>query len=228
MKQANNGPGDSARGHMRERLIGALWMVVGWARWLLRRTLMALLALVIVFEEWGWRPLAALLASFARWRPWAWVEERIAALPPYPALVAFSLPSLLILPLKLVAVWLIANGRAVAAAALFIAAKVVGTALVARLFQLTRPALMQLAWFAWAYNLIIPWKDSLAEQIRRSWAWRYGRMVKDRMRRAVRLGIARWRPAIEPWVRNVRDQLRGLRDRLAAWLGSRRPGSGDS
>lgn len=36
-----------------------------------------------------------------------------------------------------------------------LAAKLVGTALAARLFQLTHPALMQLHWFA---RLYAPWK----------------------------------------------------------------------
>ena len=39
------------------------------------------LALVIVFEEWGWRPLAD-LRRLARGRPWAAVEALIIRLPP--------------------------------------------------------------------------------------------------------------------------------------------------
>ena len=51
-------------------------------RFALIRTLEALLALIIVFEEWGWRPLAAALASLARLAPVAKLEAGIAALPP--------------------------------------------------------------------------------------------------------------------------------------------------
>src|SRR5262245_47450232 len=70
----------------------------------------ALLALVLVFEEWGWQPLAAALARLARFRLWARMETAIAELPPYVALGVLALPSVLILPLKLVALYLIAHG----------------------------------------------------------------------------------------------------------------------
>jgi len=48
----------------------AVWL---WRlfRPLLAGALQILLALIIVFEEWGWRPLADLLGRLARWRPWA-------------------------------------------------------------------------------------------------------------------------------------------------------------
>ena len=119
------------------------------ARPVLRTALEILLALIIVFEEWGWRPLADLLGRLARWRPWAAVESLIIRLPPYAALVVFALPTLLLLPLKLLALLLIAKGQVILAGLLFVAAKVVATALIARLFMLTQPALMQIGWFAW-------------------------------------------------------------------------------
>ena len=50
-------------------------------------------------------------------------------LPPYAALVVFVLPSTLLLPLKLLAVVLIAKGQIVLAGILFAFAKVVATAL---------------------------------------------------------------------------------------------------
>ena len=79
---------------------------------------------------------------------------------------------------------------------LFVAAKVVATALVARLFVLTQPALMQIGWFAWGYDTVMPWKDALTERVRASWAWRVGRVVKERARRAVAAELRRWRPAL--------------------------------
>ncbi len=68
-----------------------------------RRALGVLLALVIVFEEWGWKPLAAALGLLARFRPIAWVEQRIAELPPWASLCVFAEPTALFLPLKLAA-----------------------------------------------------------------------------------------------------------------------------
>jgi hypothetical protein len=175
---------------------------VGRVAWRLARgslfgALNVIAALVVLFEEWGWRPLAQALDYLARFRLWACVEEAIRRLPPYAALVVFALPTTILLPLKFAAIWLVARGYILTAGALFVAAKVVSTALVARLFMLTQPALMQIGWFARAYTWFVPWKEALFARIRASWAWRYGRMVKARAERTVRQGWARLRPRLD-------------------------------
>jgi len=159
-------------------------------RWL-RRGFEALLALVILFEEWGWEPLHRAMLWLGRWPPLAWIERRIGAMPPYAALVVFLLPTLLLLPIKLLALWLIGQGRAGLGLLVIVIAKLAGTALLARLFQLTQPALMQLAWFAHWYGRWTAWKEALLAQVRASWAWRVGRVVKRRVAQR----IARWRHA---------------------------------
>ena len=166
------------------------------ARPVLARALEFLLALIIVLEEWGWRPLAELLGRLARWRPWAAVESVIIRLPPYAALVVFVLPSALLLPLKFLALFLVAKGQIVLAGLLFVAAKVVATALVARLFMLTQPALMQIGWFAWAYDTLMPWKDALVERVHASWPWRAGRVLKERVKRLLAAQARRWQPTL--------------------------------
>ena len=50
-------------------------------------------ALILLFEEWGWRPLSALVARLARFPLWAMAERGIASLPPYGALLALAVPS---------------------------------------------------------------------------------------------------------------------------------------
>jgi hypothetical protein len=180
-------------------------------RWLAtgaRLVLQTLIALIIVFEEWGWRPLATALAQFARLKPIAWVEAQIQRLPPYGALVVFGAPSLLLLPLKLVALYLIASGREVEATLLFIAAKVVGTAIVARLFQLTEAQLLRIAWFAWAYGHLMPWKDALTAWVRASAPWRYGRIAKERVQRLTR-----------PITQAMRTEAVLLLSRVRGWFG---------
>ncbi len=174
-----------------------------------RLILQTLLAIIIVFEEWGWRPLAAALAQLGRLKPIAWLEAHIQRLPPYGALLVFAMPSILILPLKLIALYLITSGREVAAAALFIGAKVVGTAIVARLFQLTEAQLLRIPWFAWAYGIVMPWKHALTDWIRASWAWRYGRIVKERVRRLAR-----------PFTQAIRAEASAMFARVRGWLGS--------
>jgi len=176
----------------------------------LRRSAGVLLALIVLFEEWGWRPLADLLARLGRWRPWGIVESTIADLPPYAALVVFALPTALFFPLKLLALYFIAKGQAMLATGVFVLAKVLGTALVARIFQLTQPALMRIAWFAWGYDLFVPWKDALFARIRQTWAWRYGRVVKGRVKKSAAAAWARAKPGIIAVVEDMRRRARAF------------------
>ena len=205
-------------------LLRAGWSV---ARPVLRRALEFLLAPVIVFEEWGWRPLAELLGWMARWRPWAAVESVIIRLPPYAALVVFVLPTVLLLPLKFLALFLVAKGQIFLAGLLFVAAKIVATALIARLFMLTQPALMQIGWFASAHDTVMPWKEALVERVHASWPWRAGRIWKERVKRLASAQARRWRPtllelgslariAADRLRTRARQLLRDLKERWAA------------
>lgn len=160
-------------------------------RWLLQRLKAAagwLLALVVLFEEWGWEPLQRALGVLARLPLIGALERWVGRLPPRAALAVFVLPSLLLLPVKLLALWLIGNGHALLGAATVIGAKLLGTALVARLFTLTRPALMQLGWFAQLHGRWVAWKDAAMAHVRASWPWRAGRVMK----RAAQRRWARW------------------------------------
>lgn len=152
----------------------------------LKRLFGALLALVILFEEWGWEPLQRLMARISRLPLLAWLERRIAALPPHAALVVFFLPALALLPVKLGALWLIGQGHPLLGVLLILGAKVVGTAVVAHLFALTQPALMRMPWFARLYTRWSVWKTALLAQVRASWAWRAGRVVKRRVAQRLR------------------------------------------
>lgn len=142
-----------------------------------------LLALVILFEEWGWEPLQRALAWVGQLPGLRWLESRIQALPPYGALAIFLLPTLMLLPVKLLALWLIGQGKVLSGTLVILTAKVVGTAIVARLFSLTRDTLMQLAWLARLYTRWVTWKEALLAQVRASWPWRFGRVVKHRAKR---------------------------------------------
>ena len=83
----------------------------------LRHLGMALLALLILFEEWGWVPLQRLMARLGRLPVLRRLEAAVARLPPRAALAVFLLPTLLLLPVKLLALWLIGQGKALNAVA---------------------------------------------------------------------------------------------------------------
>jgi len=140
-------------------------------RTLIRRIFIGIVALLLLFEEWGWEPLAALVARLAKLPFFAWLEKRIRLLPPYAALATFFVPALLLVPVKLAALWFIARGHGGFGLLVLVAAKLAGTALVARLFALTQPALMRLAWFARWYPRWKAWKDRVMDEVRRSPGW---------------------------------------------------------
>ncbi|MEX8493245.1 hypothetical protein [Sphaerotilus sp.] len=148
-----------------------------------------LIALIVLFEEWGWEPLARLMAQLARLPLIGWLECRIARLPPALALVVFLTPGLMLLPVKLAALALVSHGHVFTGISVIVLAKLLGTALVARIFQLTQPALMQLAWFARLHGRWIVWKEAAVAQVRASRVWRMGRWT----RRGLVRRIQRWR-----------------------------------
>jgi hypothetical protein len=143
-----------------------------------RRALGVLIALVVLFEEWGWEPLQRLMANIARLPGLRQLEAMVARLPPWAALIVVLLPSFLLVPVKLFALWLIGVGKGGLGLTVIVVAKILGTALVARLFTLTRPALKRLLWFEAIYGRWVSWKESVIARVRVSWAWRVGRVVK--------------------------------------------------
>lgn len=157
-------------------VLRALWRM-------LRAALLALAALVLALEEWGWRPLTAFAARLARWAPLARLEARIACLPPAAALALFLVPAVALFPVKLLALWLIHLGHAALGVAVIVAAKLVGTALVGRLFILTEPQLMHYAWFARALGWWRHTKWRVREALH---AWRPWRQARAGLRRWVR------------------------------------------
>ncbi len=198
------------------RGLAAAWRVV---RPYLIAVLNVLAALLLLFEEWGWRPLSNLLGQLARFRIWAMAELWIAGLPPYGALVALGIPTAILVPAKLFGVYLLALGHIVSATLVLIAAKLASTALIARIFILTKPALMQIAWFKRAYDVFVPWQEALFDWIRASWVWRYGRVVKWRVGGTLRRAWRTLRPRLQAAWRELKPKLIVLAKRMR--LGAR-------
>lgn len=136
-----------------------------WWRRALRVTSQILLAPIVLFEHWGWEPLQRLLGHIARLTPLQWLERQIVRLPPYAALILYAAPGLGLIPVKLGALHLIASGHYGLGLAVIVAAKVVGTAIVARLFHITKPRLMEIPWFARLYGKWVPWKEGIVNKV---------------------------------------------------------------
>lgn len=151
--------------------------------------MVVLAALFIFVEEWIWDRMTALMAAIGRLPVLRKVEAGIAKLPPYPAMGVFLLPSLLLLPVNLFAVYLTARGQAALGGAILIAAKLVGTAILARLFALCRPSLLTVNWFRRLYEwfgLVKAWLFASAPWVA---AVRWKNKVKAKLKRLTH----RWR-----------------------------------
>ena len=149
---------------------------------ILRAVTFGILAIVLLFEEWGWEPLARLMTRLARLPVWAQVERAITRLPRWAALLVFVVPWALLLPVKLLALWLFANSQKALGMALLLGAKVLGTAILARLFQLTQPTLMKFEFFAKWYPRWKLWKDGLLMRIRQSEPWQWAVRTKTALK----------------------------------------------
>jgi hypothetical protein len=158
------------------RLVDRSWRV-------LRGLVLGFAALVIFIEEFGWRPLSEWLARLARWPPLERLEARIRRLPPRVAVVVFLVPALVLFPLKILALAFINDGHAMAGLGVIILAKLLGTALVGRLFVLLEPQLRQFGWFVRTLDWWLTTKARVAAAVRASRTWRRLQCTWRRWRR---------------------------------------------
>ena len=168
-------------------------MLLRWPLRALKGILGWLLALVLLFEEWGWEPLQRALARIGQLPGLRWLERLISNLPPYAALAVFLVPTALLLPIKLLALWMMSRSWVLGGTLVIVVAKLVGTAVVARLFTLTQPALMTLPWFARLYARWSAWKTALLERVRASRPWRLARQVRQQWRSRWQDWKAKWK-----------------------------------
>src|SRR5215813_1974328 len=146
-----------------------------------------LAALIILLEDWLWDDLARLAAAIGRLPVLHQIEQLIAKLPPYAALIFFAVPSALLVPVKLIALYFISHGHALLGFLTILGAKVAGTALVARIFTLTRPSLMRINWFAWVYDRFVAFKARVYGVIKSTAVYRMTHRQMERLRTAFKL-----------------------------------------
>ena len=158
---------------------------------LLTPLLLTVATLFFLAEELLWR-LAKVFALLGKLPVFRQLEVAISSLPPYGALVLFALPALALAPIKLLALYWLAGGHPALGISTIIAAKVAGTALVARIYQLTRAKLLTLAWFAWCEAKVLALRAAAYA------LWR-------------NLPLGRW----------VLQRWRGWRERSRHWLSRR-------
>lgn len=166
-------------------------MAFGRLRGLLRAPLVVLGVVILLLEEVLWAWLGRLMAALGRWRPMARLEAVIRRLPPYAAMVLFGLPWLIILPVKLGALWLCAVGHLKLGGILFTGSEILGAAILARLYVLCRPSLCQLGWFVRVEGWVLAWSRWAHGLLDRLPLWRRARMAARHLLLRLRSVIAR-------------------------------------
>jgi hypothetical protein len=122
---------------------------------MLKKLLLTLLAILVIFEEWLWDILTVAGQWLARVFNLERFDARLAGASPPQAVLALLIPLLIVTPLNLFALFLLTHGGIAEGILIEITAKLLGTLLVARIFKLVRPALLTYVWFAKLYSTII-------------------------------------------------------------------------
>ena len=129
---------------------------------MLRRILQplwVLLALIFLIEAWLWDHLEPVVARVVAWVPMrrfkAWLAERVDTLSPAMTLIVFIVPVIPLFPLKMFGLWLLANEYWLSAILILVFAKFLGVGVAAFIFDVTRPKLLQMAWFEKLYDWVM-------------------------------------------------------------------------
>jgi len=118
-------------------------------------------AFVFLLEEYLWDVTARLMARLGTIRMIHAIETRISALPSRWAVLAFLLPSSILIPAKLIGLHVLASGHWLIGGLIFLFAKFLGMALFSRIFNLTRPALLQVPWFSRLYQWVMIYRNRI-------------------------------------------------------------------
>ena len=180
-------------------------------RWLLA-PLVYLAALLLLLEDWLWDLGMRLMNRLAAWPPLHRLEAWIRRLGPYAALVLFVLPATLLFPVKLLALWAMANGYPMTGLLVIVLAKLGGAAAVARLYLLTRPVLLTIVWFAALLAWFLALKERWIERLRATAAWRRVSALSKAFRHWRRHAV----PPPGSWVARFRRLLKRFRARWRA------------
>src|ERR1041385_5354903 len=152
---------------------------------------LVLLAVFFIFEAWLWEHLRPLIAAVVNVVAWDRLKRRLARLiewlPPWVVLIVFVVPFIVLLPLKFLEVYFLVHRQWLGAIFVLVLAKLLGLGVTAFIFDVTRPKLLQMAWFRQLYELALyllekahalidPIKLSIRRSMRRYvWLFRPGR-----------------------------------------------------
>jgi hypothetical protein len=144
----------------------------------MKKILLSLLAIFLIIEEWLWDILTAFGRSLFHWLDLDRFEQWLRQTSPAMALVAFTIPLLIVTPINLVAFGLIAKGLIVQGILVEVLAKLLGTLLVARVFALTKPQLLTFAFLMTVYTTITRWLNWAHLKVTETSVYRWMRQLR--------------------------------------------------
>lgn len=144
----------------------------------MKKILLSFLAVILIFEEWLWDILTALSHSLVKWLHLQSLEQWLMQTSPSVALVSFSIPLLIVMPLNFFALSLLANGLILQGVLLELLAKLLGTLLVSRVFALTKPQLLSFAVIRIVYTTITSWLHWAHQRIIDTAIYRWSKQFK--------------------------------------------------
>jgi hypothetical protein len=147
------------------------------------RVLFFLAACVLVFEEWIWNHASAVLRRIGRLLPFRWIEGWVRRRTPAQALALYVLPVLVVLPLKGFALGVIGHGHVALGFAILFLDKVIGTAVLARLWQITEPAITTYDWIRRGRDGFLRLRRRLYRWLHQQTVYRSTRALLERMKR---------------------------------------------
>jgi len=145
-----------------------------------------LASLWIMFEEWVWDTIMAVMVKIGRLKIINLLENYLARQNPYLLLSLFLFPFLIMIPAKVYGVYLVAEGKILRGILIFVLAKSIITAFIARLFFVSRDKLMQIKNFAVSYYWLKEKKDWLYGELNKLPAWQTARKSVAELKRFIK------------------------------------------
>ncbi len=154
-----------------------------------RIVLIVLVAIWMLFEDWVWDSILAVMEKITQLRAIQSFEAFIKRQNQYFLLFLFLFPFLIMIPTKLFGLYLIANGKLLRGVSIFVIAKVTITALVTRLFIISKDKLLLIKSFATFYYWLTSKKEWLYSEVRKLRAWQKAKELVSKIKYKLKMII---------------------------------------
>lgn len=155
----------------------------------MKKLLLSILAIILIIEEWLWDTLSAVGHFLALHLGLVRFENWLAQTTPMLALLAISIPIVLVTPLNIAALMMLAHGMILQGIALEILAKLLGTVFIARFFKLSKQQLLTFRLIAWVYNTITFWLSWAHKKIIETAVYKWAKKVKAEIKAKVSVWV---------------------------------------